>query len=318
MSFGIVLVSRRKVKGVYGSLPNLNCYSRPEVLATSNETSFPYFPYFVKLHRCSGSKDRTPPLLVQCVPEEVKYVPAYVRRLSDKKSLTIYLKNHTKCKTECVLKKDQCKSPSVYDPSKCSCVCNADLVGPPGLKCPDLRKIWSNKHCACVCKNTVECPRRRVFNQKSCKCECNNIDKICGAGRTFDRSICGCRKVLRSADINEHSDSSRRGLEFWMSAMLIELFVMVFLFEAFLYSRKSGVVHFAVNRRSKKTTKKETEEDKVAMTYKGVLKRAAINSFGMRRRSTRQSSVHPISPPPFIDSQSYEFDEDVFAIAATN
>lgn len=304
------------LNGAHGFLPNLDCYPRPKVTPTTTDLSFQYFPYFVQLHHCAGSKGKIPPLFVRCVPEKVEKVVVEVDQKLLKRKVNVVLYNHTRCKTECILKKEDCKRPVDYNAEKCMCYCDAKAVGPPGLNCRDERKIWSSEKCGCVCKNSFPCKNsRKIFDQNTCSCKCKTRKKSCeNSGRVYNLNTCGCMKTSRSEiQRPEDGESSRRGLAFWISAVVIELLLMLAIFEAILYSYKSGFIYDATKKIAGNPQKQETSENQVEMSYKEMLRRrSSRNSGALHNRSTRNSSVHPL-PSPFLSSPGYDFsNEEVF------
>ncbi len=115
-------------------LQNLLCQSRPAVVPTDPL----FYPYFVSLHRCNGSWGTHSPARFRCVPsaEENILVPVQFGR----EEKIVILKNHTKCKTECVVKKEDCPYPNRYDPVSCRCICN-HATAPKDIQCGPLKRL---------------------------------------------------------------------------------------------------------------------------------------------------------------------------------
>lgn len=130
--------------GAASFLPNLNCKPRETVIETSKD--FKYFPYYVNLNRCSGSEGQKPPVFVQCVPskEEKVYVTASLSSevsRTKRAGIELELMNHTSCKTECLIREEDCKAPAVYDKKRCRCICDTGIARPSRMRCKDPRKM---------------------------------------------------------------------------------------------------------------------------------------------------------------------------------
>ena len=98
-------------------LRNLHCSPRPTVV----ETKPMFYPYFVSLNRCNGSIGTRSPATIQCVPSKTESFKVTLRLGSVARVIT--MQNHTECKAECALKREDCPYPGVYDPFNCKCDC---------------------------------------------------------------------------------------------------------------------------------------------------------------------------------------------------
>ena len=123
------------------ALVNLDCKPRAAVIETRSGPKFDYYPYFVKLHRCSGTWKETSPLLVICVPDKVEILRTRAKLAEGSKAVTLEVVNHTSCKSECVMKRSECLAPARFDDKSCKCICDIGVVGPHGKQCSDPRKM---------------------------------------------------------------------------------------------------------------------------------------------------------------------------------
>lgn len=305
------------VHGAAGLFENLDCKPRAMVIPTSADKTFNYFPYFVQLHRCSGSLKRTSPLLVECVADKIEDVYIVVDQNSPKiKNMPIKMQNHTSCTNACVCKQKDCLSPFIYNAAKCQCRCPSDVVGPPGLVCRHPKQIWSNEFCRCMCTNPRTCNnKRQYFDEETCSCKCNSRKKDCQAfGRTFDLDSCACRRTSRSENhLNGQQEPAMANMKFWIGAMLAELVVMLVIFDAVLYYYQSGLVYNLVNMKFKPKQGQDIPR-KQEMAYKEILRKrqslGSTTSTTLRIRSSRRSSVHPAHLPS--SPLQRDFQDDVF------
>ena len=134
-----IKVNSTLISGV--ALLNLECKPRPAVVTTSSRPVFDYYPYFVHLHRCSGSKGKTSPQLVRCVADRVEKFRIEAKLSTSFKKVEVEVVNHTSCKNECVMKRNECRPPARFDPQSCKCICDLGVLGPYGKICRDTRKM---------------------------------------------------------------------------------------------------------------------------------------------------------------------------------
>ena len=84
----------------------------------------------------------TSPSLVKCIPHTTESLKIDAHLVADNfKKTFMEVVNHTSCKTECVMTKNECSSPARFDPKSCKCVCHVGVVGPFGKQCSDPRKV---------------------------------------------------------------------------------------------------------------------------------------------------------------------------------
>ncbi|RWS30020.1 vascular endothelial growth factor A-like protein [Leptotrombidium deliense] len=134
-----------------------------------------YFPWCVKLPRCSGC---CPSRRLECVATKVtkvditgvklQYSP--ISRKFKFKGLKVFkMDKHEQCSCQCIQKPADCTSTQVYRPEECRCVCR-DMQNV--IKClQNHEKIWDRNICACKCKATLKCSTGFFFNDETCRCE---------------------------------------------------------------------------------------------------------------------------------------------------
>jgi len=295
-------------------LHNLECMPRPAVISTSRIDA-EYFPYFVNLHRCEGSQNKTPPLLKKCVADKEEKLTISAESITTGRRVELVVVNHTSCKAECAGNRNECKPPAHFDEQSCKCICDLGINGPDEKRCSDPRKEWKKNSCGCVCKQKQNCSNRReYFDENSCSCRCKawKLKGDCSYNSLdFDASTCSC---LRKAKAVGHTTEKKNTTTYWLAAVAIELVVMSCVFEAFLYSKRSGLVFF-VKEKVVAAKKVKGNTDCIthdAMAYREVLKCQSGLSTSLRKRSSRLSSVSPATPSE-LKSPAYIGEEVFFA-----
>ena len=115
-------------------MPNEDCRPRPTLIAIGSP-SFLFFPYYVTLHRCSGSIGYISPVAKTCVPDTTQVVRIRVNNLIRGGKQVLTKNNHTSCKPECTDKKEMCDEElEEWNEATCSCECKYPS-GPP-VPCP--------------------------------------------------------------------------------------------------------------------------------------------------------------------------------------
>ena len=131
---------------------------RPEVVnINSNKPSF--YPYSVKISKCSGSCNNiNEPYAELCVSNVSKNINVNVFNLISRTSETRYLEWHKTFK----------------------CKCRLDV------KVSNNKQRQKNDKCRCECKKLIGkgmCDKRFKWNCSNCECEC---DKSCDRGEYLD------------------------------------------------------------------------------------------------------------------------------------
>ena len=100
------------------------CALRPEVIAI-DPNGHRYFPYFVELHRCSGSCSTISPATQHCVAKAWEDIPVKVYDYAQSKdNIIVTVKNHTLCGCECVTDPSSCDyEVQDWDQVNCRCKC---------------------------------------------------------------------------------------------------------------------------------------------------------------------------------------------------
>ena len=162
MFFGCNLSNVNPLK--FFSMNNQEYKTRPETVnINSNEPSF--YPYSVKINKCSGSSNNiNDPFAKLYVLDVVKNINLKVFNLMSRNNARRHIKFHEtrKCR---------------LDASIC-----------------DNKKRWNEDKCRCECKELIEKGIRDkgvIWNPSNCDCEC---DKSCDVGEYLDYLNCKCRK----------------------------------------------------------------------------------------------------------------------------
>ena len=97
--FSYIVLNVNSLKFV--SINNQECKVRPEIInINSHEPSF--YPYSVKISKCSGSCDNiNDPYARICIPDVVKNINLTVFNLMSRANEAIYKKLHETCKQKC-------------------------------------------------------------------------------------------------------------------------------------------------------------------------------------------------------------------------
>jgi hypothetical protein len=155
-----------------------------------------HFPSCVVVSQCGGCCAHSG---TTCTPiEEVekqiavkrtKYVGA--SKLAPLGDITVTIKVHTKCRCQCKKTASDCNSLQRFVANQCRCECQniaeaeqcSQVRNPTTIpwNFPKLSrnfsnfqtegKLWDNKSCACVCRDTRECATGQEFNQSTCSCQ---------------------------------------------------------------------------------------------------------------------------------------------------
>ena len=187
------------------SLENIDCYPHLKSVKTDPD-SHQYFPHFVWLHRCQGSWETLSPQFMACAPvqEAIETVNVQVTRVDDANfNDTIPMKNHTKCKKECVKDKSVCGPYEDWVEGGCRCECRFGQNDPEIPDCSETGKVWAGCNCVCPKRPTGSqtCGPLKVWSDETCSCVCKEtvcsgyFDEdtcLCVGGRTKDRNSENC------------------------------------------------------------------------------------------------------------------------------
>jgi hypothetical protein len=162
-------------------------------LADQRDPTLFFFPSCVLVSQCGGCCAHTG---TTCSPTEetekvvtvkkTKYVGG--SKFQPMGDVSVTIKVHTKCRCQCKKTASDCNSLQKFVSNQCRCECtniaeaeqcsqvSEACIPPPSiqlilpiLQMPD--KLWDNKNCACVCRDTRECATGQEFNQSSCSCQ---------------------------------------------------------------------------------------------------------------------------------------------------
>lgn len=132
-----------------------------------------YFPWCVKLPRCSGC---CPSKRLTCIPAITSYVNITVARLKyigkggKYKFLgvkTFQKEKHESCRCECRQKAKDCNQFQTYNHEECRCICSD--VRAAALCMAQEDKYWDYNECACKCVAAHKCSSDLRFNEKTCR-----------------------------------------------------------------------------------------------------------------------------------------------------
>lgn len=199
----LVLLDASKADENVKRLDNVFCGTPSETVVAVDSGNHHYFPYFVKLHRCSGSYSSFSPSQRRCVPSSYKELKIQVYSLlEDYKATTITVKNHTQCTDECVNTIDNCDlSLEYWNEDECECKCMYPNGPPKELACKEGFR-WNRHTCSCECARAPEhCPSRMTWSNDICGCKCQDrVITECTQGKMGIDSDCNCVNVLAISD----------------------------------------------------------------------------------------------------------------------
>ena len=160
-------------------MSNQECKIGPEEInINSNEPLF--YPYSVKINKCSGSCNNiNDPFVKVCVPDVVQSINPKVFNRISRTNKTRHIKCHETCKCKCRLDSSACNN----------------------------KQRWNEHKCRCECKELIDkgsCDKGFIRNPSCCKCEC---DKSCDVGENLDYENCKCRKKLVDKMVEECTET---------------------------------------------------------------------------------------------------------------
>ena len=158
---------------------NKLCKRSPKVInINSNEPKF--YPYSVKINKCSGSCNNIKdPYTTICVPDVVKNINVKVFNLMSRTNETIHIEWHETCKWKCRLEVNVCNN----------------------------KQRWNSNKYRCECKELIDkgiYDKGFIWNPSNCKCE---FDKSCDLEEYLDYENCMCRKRLFDKLVEERSEN---------------------------------------------------------------------------------------------------------------
>lgn len=235
------------INGAVSTAPLRNIFCEPR--STVVHTGAHLYPYFVALHRCSGSVAHRSPRLVACLPAVEQDVKVMTHDRVRHVRGSVLMKNHTQCKQECVAKEADCHKPSIFSDCRCQC---PHKERPKNVNCGPI-KSWSMFKCGCVCNKEEHCSRRMEFDEKTCSCKCKESRKVAckREGGVFKPHTCGCGG-RRGAKSTKEQGLLENSQPFWISVFFAEFIIMMLIFETILYYKNHGCVYALSKRWSKK------------------------------------------------------------------
>ena len=217
------------------SVINQKCMSRPKIIETNPDEPV-FFPYSIKINKCSGSCNNPKDLFARlCVPDVVKNINAKVYNLITRINETKNIVWHETCKCICRLSKEICNSRQVFNEGKCRCECREDFISK--LTC-DKGFLWNPSSCSCECDRS--CRIEQYLDYKNCVC----INKL----PIIDNVVEECINIVDGETFYE------KALDDWSSCALYVRFLVSFLVTTVI----SGIfIHFYWCK------KKNSDADKV-------------------------------------------------------
>ena len=146
---------------------NQECKARPKLIDINNHEPV-FYPYSIKVNKCSGSCSNINDLYAKlCVPDVIKSINVKVFNLMLRINETRQIIWHETCK---------CDSRQIWNKDKCRFECKENLI------------------------NNMVCDKGHICNPSNCACEC---DKSCGIGQYLDYKNCVYRNSLVDKLIEE-------------------------------------------------------------------------------------------------------------------
>ena len=122
---------------LFSDLHNLFCKTY-ETVVPVDPSNHGYFPFFVKLHRCTGSARTISPKVQHCVADRSEELSISVHSFSSNSQTTITMRNHTSCAEECVTSPDACDlAVEDWDDQLCACKCRYPDEPPKEFACKE-------------------------------------------------------------------------------------------------------------------------------------------------------------------------------------
>lgn len=185
------------------NLQNVFCGVPQETVIEVDPSNHGYFPFYVKLHRCMGSKGTVSPTLRRCVASSFQEFNVQVHeRAKNYQPTTLTLRNHTTCTHECVASADNCDfTLEDWDENSCACNCRFPDGPPKELACKKGFR-WNRHRCRCECARAPDhCPLRMIWSNEVCGCRCQDsaVHECTELGMGIDVD-CKCAKVLPSSN----------------------------------------------------------------------------------------------------------------------
>ena len=144
------------------SVVNQKRMSRPKIInINANEPIF--YPYSIKVNKCSNCNNINDPFAKLCVPDITKNINVTVFNLMARINETRQIVWHETCKCICKLTSAVCNSRQIWNEDKCRCECKEDLL------------------------NKMVCDKGYIWNPSNCSCKC---DKLCNIGQYLDYKNC--------------------------------------------------------------------------------------------------------------------------------
>ena len=148
-------------------MKNQECKIRPEVLNNYSNNNPIFYPFSIKINKCSGNcNDINDAYARVCIHDVIKVLNIRVFNLMTRTNETKHIEWYEKCKCECRLDEIICNNKQYGNEDKCRCECKKLIY-----------KDW--------------CDKGFIGNPCNCKCEC---DKSCGIGEYLDYLNCKCRQ----------------------------------------------------------------------------------------------------------------------------
>ena len=146
---------------------NQECKARPKLIDINNHEPV-FYPYSIKVNKCSGSCSNINDLYAKlCFPDVIKSINVKVFNLMSRINETRQIIWHETCK---------CNSRQIWNKDKCRFECKEDLI------------------------NNMVCDKGHICNPSNCACEC---DKSCGIDQYLDYKNCVYRNSLVDKLIEE-------------------------------------------------------------------------------------------------------------------
>ncbi|XP_022798383.1 vascular endothelial growth factor C-like [Stylophora pistillata] len=238
-----VTVSAQKAK----SLPNVFCQPH-ETIIPVDPTNYGYYPFYVNLHRCSGSANSASPKVQHCVAQRYEEINVEVHSRAANFRTIFTMQNHTSCTHKCVASPLDCDlAVQDWDENECACKCRY-LEGPPKELACKKGFSWNQFQCKCVCARPVEfCPVNMEWSNTACGCVCNQtVLELCEWGKkSLNASTCECEgpKTIVTNTVLGKRNVEITNWKHLVLYMVGEFVVLFLLFDLILYyNHGSGII----------------------------------------------------------------------------
>lgn len=242
------------------------CGEPHETVVALDPSNHAYYPFYVKLHRCMGSKGALSPNVRRCVPSgfEELNIPVYEPAKNYKRT-NLLVKNHTSCTDECVASPEMCNLVlENWDEESCSCQCMYPDEPPKEHACKK-RFRWNKHWCRCECDRAPDhCPLRMVWSNEICGCRCQ--DSAVNSCLEMNKGIdvqCNCVNVQASGTGPEVESKNRM----YITLLIGQAAVIIILVCALVHWVQKGIRSNSAHSPLDRSESSGTADEDVSTPY---------------------------------------------------